>query len=40
MVSDDYISRKAFEDFAANAIRSISMRNANVSALKTAEVIE
>lgn len=40
MMSDDHISRKAFEDFAANAIRSISMRNANVSALKAAEVIE
>jgi ATP-binding protein involved in chromosome partitioning len=39
MVSDDTITRKAFEDFAANAIRSIAMRNANVSAAKTAEVI-
>jgi ATP-binding protein involved in chromosome partitioning len=40
MVSDDLISRKAFEEFAANAIRSIAMRNANVSAEKVAAVIE
>jgi ATP-binding protein involved in chromosome partitioning len=40
MVSDDMISRKAFEEFAANATRSIAMRNANVSAAKVAEVIE
>src|SRR5689334_12576910 len=40
MVGDDMISRKAFEEFAANATRSIAMRNANVSAAKVAEVIE
>ncbi len=40
MVSDDAITRKAFEEFAANAVRSISMRNANLSALATAEVID
>jgi ATP-binding protein involved in chromosome partitioning len=40
MVSDDMVSRKAFEDFAANATRSIAMRNADVSAAKVAEVIE
>jgi ATP-binding protein involved in chromosome partitioning len=40
MVSDDMITRKAFEEFAANAVRSIAMRNANLSALQTAEVIE
>lgn len=40
MMSDDMVSRKAFEDFAANAIRSIAMRNADVSAAKVAEVIE
>src|SRR4026207_173744 len=39
MMSDDMISRKAFEEFAANATRSIAMRNANVSAEKVAEVI-
>lgn len=40
MVGDDFITRKAFEEFAANAIRSIAMRNANLSALQTAEVID
>jgi len=40
MMSDDMVSRQAFEDFAANATRSIAMRNADVSAAKVAEVIE
>lgn len=40
MVSDDIISKKAFEEFAAAAIRSISMRNANMSATQVAEVVE
>ena len=40
MVGDDFITRTAFEEFAANAIRSIAMRNANLSALQTAEVID
>ncbi len=40
MMSDDMISRKAFEEFAANATRSIAMRNANLGAAKVAEVIE
>ena len=40
MVGDDFITRKAFEEFASNAIRSIAMRNANLSALQTAEVID
>jgi ATP-binding protein involved in chromosome partitioning len=40
MVGDDLITRKAFEEFASNAIRSIAMRNANLSALQTAEVID
>jgi ATP-binding protein involved in chromosome partitioning len=39
MMSDDMVSRKAFEDFAANATRSIAMRNAELSAAKVAEVI-
>ena len=37
MVSDDVISRKAFEEFAGNAARSIAMRNAN---MKSTEVVE
>ena len=31
MAGDDSITKKAFEDFAANAVRSISMRNANLA---------
>jgi len=37
MVSDDSISKKAFEEFAGNAARSIAMRNAN---MKSTEVVE
>jgi ATP-binding protein involved in chromosome partitioning len=40
MVSDDAISKKAFEEFAAAAVRSISMRNANMSAAQVAEIVE
>lgn len=40
MVSDDIISRTAFEEFAAAAVRSISMRNANIEATRIVEVIE
>jgi ATP-binding protein involved in chromosome partitioning len=40
MVSDDAVSKKAFEEFAAAAARSISMRNANMSANEVAEVVE
>jgi ATP-binding protein involved in chromosome partitioning len=40
MMSDDEISKKAFEEFAAAAARSISMRNANMSATEVAEVVE
>jgi len=39
MVSDDAISKKAFADFAATAVRSIAMRNANLGATKVSEVI-
>ncbi|HNR15989.1 MAG TPA: Mrp/NBP35 family ATP-binding protein, partial [Chitinophagaceae bacterium] len=31
MMSDDMVTRKAFEDFAAFVVRSIAMRNANIS---------
>lgn len=31
MAGDDSLTKKAFEDFAANAVRSISMRNANLA---------
>jgi ATP-binding protein involved in chromosome partitioning len=40
MVSDDMISRAAFEAFAANTARSIAMRNAHLSAAATAEVLD
>ena len=39
MVSDDAISKKAFIDFAGNAVRSIAMRNANMGAARVAEVV-
>jgi len=37
MVSDDVVTRKAFNDFAGNAARSIAMINAN---LKTERIVE
>lgn len=40
MVSDDLASKKAFEEFAGAAVRSISMRNANLSAARVVEVVE
>jgi len=40
MMADDEITKKAFEEFAAAAARSISMRNANMSAPQVAEVVE
>jgi ATP-binding protein involved in chromosome partitioning len=40
MVSDDMISRKAFEEFADTTARSISMRNANMDSTRIVEVIE
>ena len=40
MMSDDEISKKAFSEFAATAVRSISMRNANMSANDVAEMVE
>lgn len=40
MVSDEPVSRQAFEEFAAAAARSISMRNANMTATEVAEVVE
>ena len=34
MLTDDTITKKAFEDFAGHVVRSIAMRNANMSAEK------
>ncbi len=40
MMSDDIVTKKAFSDFAGAAVRSISMRNADMNAEKVAEVVE
>jgi len=40
MVTEDEISKKAFNDFAGIAARSIAMRNANMSSERRAEVVE
>jgi ATP-binding protein involved in chromosome partitioning len=40
MVGDDAVTRQAFEDFAAAAARSISMRNANMTATQVMEIVE
>lgn len=40
MMSDDVISKQAFMDFAANAVRGISMRNAELPATEVSEVLE
>ena len=39
MMSDDQITKKAFEEFAATVVRSIAMRNANITATKVSEVV-
>jgi ATP-binding protein involved in chromosome partitioning len=39
MVSDDSITRKAFEEFAGNAARGIAMRNANMEATQIQEIL-
>jgi ATP-binding protein involved in chromosome partitioning len=40
MMGDDAITKHAFEEFAAAAARSISMRNANMSATQVVEIVE
>ena len=39
MGSSDEITKKAFEDFAALVVRSVAMRNANISTEKTVELV-
>jgi ATP-binding protein involved in chromosome partitioning len=39
MVSDDSIAKKAFEHFAANAVRGIAMRNASVAPTEIQELL-
>ena len=40
MVSDEAISKKAFEEFTGNAVRGIAMRNANMPATEIQEILE
>jgi len=39
MVGDDTITKKAFMDFAANAVRGIAMRNANLEPTEIQEIV-
>ena len=39
MASDDEVTKKAFMDFAGNAVRGIAMRNANVAPTQVQEVL-
>src|SRR5258706_811807 len=39
MMGDDAVSKKAFEEFAAHVVRSVSMRNANMTSEEVAEVV-
>jgi ATP-binding protein involved in chromosome partitioning len=39
MVSDDTISKKAFESFASHVVRSVAMRNANIASPKVVETV-
>src|SRR5258706_4987880 len=39
MMSDDTVTKKAFEGFAAQVIRSIAMRNAGISAQKVTQLV-
>jgi len=39
MIGDDEVSKKAFREFADHVVRSISMRNANLSSEKVAEIV-
>jgi ATP-binding protein involved in chromosome partitioning len=40
MVGDDAITKKAFMDFTANAVRGIAMRNANLEPTEIVEIVE
>ncbi len=40
MLNDDEVSKKAFREFAGNAARGISMRNANIPVTEIQEVLE
>ena len=38
MMSDDLVTKKAFEDFTSKVVRNIAMRNANIAAAKITQV--
>lgn len=40
MVGEDSLTKKAFADFAANAVRGIAMRNANMAPTEILEIVE
>ena len=40
MISENFAAKKAFQDFAGNAARSIAMINANINAEKRAELVD
>jgi len=40
MMGDDEITKKAFEEFAGHVIRSVSMRNANMSSIEVEKVLD
>jgi ATP-binding protein involved in chromosome partitioning len=40
MIGGDEITKKAFEEFAAHVVRSVSMRNANMKSVEIAEAVE
>jgi ATP-binding protein involved in chromosome partitioning len=40
MMSDDAITKKTFEKFAADVVRSVAMRNANMSAVEVEKVLD
>lgn len=40
MMSDDAITKKAFEEFAGHVVRSVSMRNANMSSVEVERVLD
>jgi ATP-binding protein involved in chromosome partitioning len=40
MIGNDEITKKAFDEFAAHVVRSVSMRNANMTSERIAETVE
>jgi ATP-binding protein involved in chromosome partitioning len=40
MMTDDAVTKKAFEEFAGHVVRSVSMRNANMSSVEVEKVLD